>query len=84
MSRRAAKGDAKKGIQGRVTPHAMKRAMEEANVVLRGGDVDESMQVYKRLPEVLAHHAGTIEVVHTLTPLGVAMAGSEVFDPYKD
>lgn len=84
MSRRAAKGDKKKGIQGRVSPHAMQRAMQEANVVLRGGDVDESMHVYKRLPEVLSHHAGTIDIVHTLTPLGVAMAGSDVFDPYRD
>lgn len=84
MSRRAAKGDAKKGIQGRVTRHAMERAIADAKVVLVGGDVDESMQVYKRLPEVLAHHAETIKILHTLTPIGVAMAGSDVFDPYKD
>lgn len=84
MSRSAAKGNAKKGITGRVTRHAMERAMEQAKVVLRGGDVDESMHVYKRLPDVLAHHAGTIEIVHTLMPIGVAMAGSDVYDPYRD
>lgn len=84
MSRRAAKGDPKKGLSGRVSPKAMQRAVEEARVVLKGGDVDESMHVYKRLPEVLAHHADSIEIVHTLTPIGVAMAGADVFDPFKD
>lgn len=32
----------------------------------------------------MAHHADTVEIVHKLTPLGVAMAGSEIVDPYKD
>ena len=38
----------------------------------------------KRLPEVLAAHGDTIRVLHTLRPVGVAMAGIEEFDPYKD
>jgi tRNA-splicing ligase RtcB len=46
--------------------------------------VDEAPQVYRRLPDVLAAHAGTIRVLHTLRPLGVAMAGPDVVDPYKD
>ena len=29
-------------------------------------------------------HAGSIRVKHTLRPLGVAMAGRDVHDPYKD
>ena len=33
---------------------------------------------------VLAEHAGTIEVLHKLRPIGVAMAASDTFDPYKD
>jgi tRNA-splicing ligase RtcB (3'-phosphate/5'-hydroxy nucleic acid ligase) len=33
---------------------------------------------------VLAAHARSIRVKHTLRPLGVAMAGREVHDPYKD
>ncbi|PYI77079.1 MAG: RNA-splicing ligase RtcB, partial [Verrucomicrobia bacterium] len=41
-------------------------------------------QAYRRLPEVLAAHEGTIRVLHTLRPLGVAMAGRDVVDPYKD
>jgi len=36
------------------------------------------------LNEVLATHGETIRVLHTLTPLGVAMAGANEFDPYKD
>ena len=38
----------------------------------------------QRLPEVLEAHAGSIRVKHTLRPLGVAMAGRDVYDPYKD
>jgi tRNA-splicing ligase RtcB len=33
---------------------------------------------------VLAAHAGAIKVVHTLRPMGVAMAGADELDPYKD
>ncbi len=53
-------------------------------IELRGAGADEAPGVYKRLPDVLAHHAGSVRVLHTLTPLGVAMAGDDVFDPYKD
>ena len=53
-------------------------------VQLRGGDLDESPMAYRRLDEVLAHHAGTVRVLHRLRPFGVVMAGPEEFDPYKD
>jgi tRNA-splicing ligase RtcB len=33
---------------------------------------------------VLAAHGSTIRILHMLTPLGVAMAGANEFDPYKD
>ena len=58
--------------------------MRQSNVVLRGGGLDESPPCYKRLPELLAAHGSTIRVLHTLTPVGVAMAGANEFDPYKD
>ena len=29
-------------------------------------------------------HGDTIRILHMLTPLGVAMAGANEFDPYKD
>jgi tRNA-splicing ligase RtcB len=53
-------------------------------VILRGGGLDESPHVYRRLPDVLAAQGPTIEIVHTLRPLVVVMAKAEEFDPYKD
>ena len=53
-------------------------------MVLRGAGTDESPHCYKRLPEVLEFHEPTIEVLHTLHPIGVAMAGGDEFDPFKD
>jgi tRNA-splicing ligase RtcB len=58
--------------------------LREQGIVLVGGGADEAPEVYKRLPEVLDAHAGSIRVKHTLHPLGVAMAGRDVYDPYKD
>ena len=51
---------------------------------MRGGGPDEAPECYKKLPEVLAQHQGTIAIEHTLRPIGVAMAGANEFDPYKD
>lgn len=53
-------------------------------VELRGGAADEAPPAYKRLNEVLAYHKGTVGIMHTLTPIGVAMAGRETVDPYRD
>jgi tRNA-splicing ligase RtcB len=33
---------------------------------------------------VLDAHAGSVRVKHRLRPLGVAMAGRDIHDPYKD
>ena len=63
---------------------AVQTRMREQGITLVGGGADEAPEVYKRLPDVLAAHGDTIRVKHTLTPLGVAMAGRDVFDPYKD
>jgi tRNA-splicing ligase RtcB len=69
---------------GKVTQAMMDDWVSGAHVELRGAGVDESPHCYKRLPEVLEEHAGTIRVLHTLTPIGVAMAGKNEVDPYKD
>ena len=69
---------------GRITREDMQRWIAQRGVVLRGADTDEAPQAYKRLPDVLKHHAGTVRVLHTLKPIGVAMAGAGEFDPYKD
>src|SRR5580700_1463921 len=89
MGRMEAKGkvDRKTGEVKRaakVTQSMMDQWVNSAHVELRGAGVDESPHCYKRLPEVLAEHAGMIHVLHTLTPIGVAMAGKNEFDPYKD
>jgi tRNA-splicing ligase RtcB len=49
-----------------------------------GADLDESPMAYRRLPDVLARHAASIKVLHTLRPFAVAMAGEGEFDPFKD
>jgi len=63
---------------------AVQVRLRAQGIVLVGGGADEAPEVYKRLPDVLAAHAGSIRVKHTLRPLGVAMAGRDVHDPYKD
>ena len=63
---------------------AVQARLRDEGIVLVGGGADEAPEVYKRLPDVLAAHGDTIRVKHTLRPLGVAMAGRDVQDPYKD
>jgi tRNA-splicing ligase RtcB len=90
MSRTAAKGRfvkvGRKRIRqaGLVRHDEMMKWIADKGVVLRGGDLDEAPQAYRRLPHVLAAHAGTIRILHPLRPLGVAMAGRDIVDPYKD
>ena len=69
---------------GKVDWPAVQARLREQGIVLVGGGADEAPEVYKRLPDVLDAHAGSIRVKHTLRPLGVAMAGRDVYDPYKD
>ena len=89
MSRTAAAGkrNRKTGrviAEGRVKPEMMQRWIREKGVILRGGGLDESPHVYRRLPDVLAAQGSTITVEHVLKPLIVVMAGADEFDPYKD
>ena len=89
MSRTAAAGKRNRKTgeilsPGRVSPGMMQRWVREKGVVLRGGGLDESPHVYRRLPEVLAAQGSTITVEHVLKPVIVVMAGAEEFDPYKD
>jgi tRNA-splicing ligase RtcB len=69
---------------GLVTQEMMDGWVNRAGIELRGAGIDESPDCYKRLPEVLAEHSDSIRVLHTLKPLGVAMAGADVYDPFKD
>lgn len=57
--------------------------MSRTNAAGKGASATAA--AYKRLTEVLAEHGDqTIRVTHTLRPLGVAMAGADTFDPFKD
>lgn len=69
---------------GNVSREQMMAKVHEAKVTLRGAGVDESPFVYKDLSSVLRCHTGTIKILHTLTPVGVAMAASDDYDPYGD
>ena len=89
MGRMEAKGkvDRKTGEvirPGKVSQEMMREWVDRAGVELRGAGLDESPHCYKRLDEVLAEHGDSIRILHTLTPVGVAMAGANEFDPYKD
>lgn len=88
MSRTEAAGKmnwkTKKRRGGKITPHQMQEAVQAYGIELRGAGTDESPFVYRKLQTVLDAHADTIEVVHKLRPIGVAMAGANEFDPYKD
>jgi tRNA-splicing ligase RtcB (3'-phosphate/5'-hydroxy nucleic acid ligase) len=69
---------------GRVRHDEMQAWLRNKGVHLLGGDLDEAPQAYRRLPDVLAHHAGTVKIEHVLRPFAVVMAGADVFDPFKD
>jgi tRNA-splicing ligase RtcB (3'-phosphate/5'-hydroxy nucleic acid ligase) len=72
------------GRVGKVTQAMMDEWVTRERVELRGAGLDESPHCYKRLPEVLAEHDSSIKILHTLTPLGVAMASPFEHDPFKD
>lgn len=62
---------------------ATRADLNERGIVVLGSGADEAPGVYKDLRSVLAQHEN-IEVLHELHPVGVVMAGSEVFDPFVD
>ncbi len=89
MSRTAARGKINRKTGEVVSPGAVSRKMMmdwigAQRVELRGAGTDESPHCYKRLPEVLRFHSDSVRILHTLTPIGVAMAGENEVDPYKD
>jgi len=87
MSRTAAAGKRRRGKvikEGAISREMMHEWGKGKGVVLRGGGTDESPNVYRRLPDVLKAQGATVEVLHTLRPFIVVMAGAEEFDPYKD
>jgi tRNA-splicing ligase RtcB (3'-phosphate/5'-hydroxy nucleic acid ligase) len=92
MSRSMAKGNRKGTRKGLITRQMMAERLREfraetgSPLEVRGGDVDESPFVYRRLDDVVRAHeeTGTIRVTHRLLPIAVVMAGADVIDPFKD
>ena len=91
MSRTAARGrfvrdeNGKKQRQAGLVRHdEMMKWIHDKGVCLRGADLDKAPQAYRRLPDVLKEHEGTFRILHTLRPIGVAMVGKDIVDPYKD
>jgi tRNA-splicing ligase RtcB len=70
--------------QGAIDWDAARTDLKRNGIELRGGGADEAPGAYKRLQDVLAAHADTVRVLHRLTPIGVAMAGADTYDPFKD
>ena len=86
MGRMEAAGKYKNGVcvrPGKIDWQA-RDDLKVKGIELRGGAADEAPLAYKRLPSVIAAHGTTITVMHTLRPIGVAMAGANDYDPYKD
>jgi tRNA-splicing ligase RtcB (3'-phosphate/5'-hydroxy nucleic acid ligase) len=76
MSRR----QAKKAVDFR----SVQDRLRARGTVLRGAGADEAPEVYRKLEDVLAPHAATIAIEHTLRPRIVVMAGPQERDPYRD
>ena len=95
MSRREAAGKKKwkrgkdgvkrliKVSEGVVDFDSVRRRMKDRRIELRGSGADEAPECYKKLEDVLGYHKGTISVLYSLKPIGVAMAGEDIFEPYK-
>ena len=92
MSRSKAKGNRKGTRPGIISREMMRDRLDEFRretgypLEVRGGDVDESPFVYRKLDDVVRAHeqTETIRVTHRLLPVAVCMAGSDVWDPFKD
>jgi len=64
--------------QGEIDWTVERNFVRNNGVELRGAGAEEAPLAYKRLPKVLEAMHDTIEVVHTLRPVGVAMAPNGV------
>jgi tRNA-splicing ligase RtcB len=70
--------------KGEICEDTMRVNVKNFGVELRGGGADEAPQAYRPLQSVLDAHKDTIKIHHVLKPLVVVMAGSDLYDPFKD
>lgn len=61
-------------VGGAISPEEMRREVKRYGVELRGGGPDEAPGVYRKLRDVVSAHLSTVDVLHTLKPIGVVMA----------
>jgi tRNA-splicing ligase RtcB len=62
----------------------MQAWLGEKGVHLLGGDVDEAPRGFPACRTCSTYHSGSVKIEHILRPFAVLMAGSDVFDPFKD
>ena len=82
--RRWVKGKRKHLTKGIIDFNKVKNEMKQKGIELRGGGADEAPEVYKKLTDVLSYHKDTLNILHSLRPIGVSMASEDVYDPYID
>ncbi len=78
------KGKKVRVSKGLIDEDDMRRKVAQRGTLLYGAGADEAPDCYRKLDDVLAFHTDSVDVEHRLTPLIVAMAGANEFDPYKD
>lgn len=78
------KGRSRTVSKGVVDFDKVLKRMNNSGIELRGGGADEAPECYKNLREVLGYMRNTVKITHELHPIGIAMASSDTFDPYKD
>lgn len=71
-------------VGGKIDWPETKQIIHDLGIELRGAGPDEAPGAYKDLSQVLAAHAASTKILHVLSPIGVAMAGEDTYDPYKD
>jgi tRNA-splicing ligase RtcB (3'-phosphate/5'-hydroxy nucleic acid ligase) len=69
---------------GKVTEEMMRAWVGRSGIELCGGELDKSPDYCKRLYGVLSSVSDSISILHRLTPVGIAIASANEFDPYKD
>ena len=79
LGRNQSKGKTCRKTGKQLTEGLVKRSdhdewIKRIGVELRGGDLDESPYCYRRIKKVIEAHKETINILHTLFPIGVAMA----------
>jgi tRNA-splicing ligase RtcB len=61
----------------------VKGLLAARDITVLGAGADEAPGAYKRLEEVIALHPNVV-VMERLSPIGVVMAGDDIYDPFKD